>query len=116
MKTRLAGPLAMLLLGAGCSSSGTDSCSTTDASCPTTPPSYATDVAPVIETYCAGCHVAGGEVSGVPLTSLVQVQARADAISLEMNVCSMPPLEADQPTDAERQALLEWLACGAPDN
>jgi uncharacterized membrane protein len=116
MKLRLSAALGVMLGLVGCSGSGDASCSTTDASCPTTTPSYATDVAPVIDTYCAGCHVSGGQESELPFTSLAQVQAHASEISREVSGCDMPPSDEDQPTDAERQLLLDWIACGAPDN
>jgi hypothetical protein len=30
--------------------------------------------------------------------------------------CRMPPADQPQPTPAERQALLGWIVCEAPDN
>jgi hypothetical protein len=34
----------------------------------------------------------------------------------QVYACNMPPGSAAQPTVQEREALLGWLVCGAPQN
>jgi hypothetical protein len=34
----------------------------------------------------------------------------------QVYACTMPPATAAKPTTQEREALLEWLVCGAPQN
>ncbi len=34
----------------------------------------------------------------------------------EVVTCKMPKPPAEQPTDAEKKTLLDWLACEAPNN
>jgi hypothetical protein len=34
----------------------------------------------------------------------------------EVYACQMPPVDADPLSATERQALLAWLVCGAPNN
>jgi hypothetical protein len=79
------------------------------------PPSYQTDVQPIIASRCYGCHGPGGiEVSSINLTSYHGVVSN-DVVA-QLSECFMPPPDAGQPTPAERQTLFEWFACGEPNN
>jgi uncharacterized membrane protein len=70
--------------------------------------------------YCDRCHASDVEDrQGAPgayvFDSQAQVVAHAERVFARAagdNV-SMPP-GPDDPPDAEREALAEWLACGAP--
>lgn len=87
-------------------------------SCPTPIPSYAQDVAPVLNAKCNGCHT--GSPAPWALIAWVDVNAWALSILQDLLVCSMPPADAgaDAPvlTKAETDAILGWIVCGAPDN
>lgn len=108
---------ASLLAGCSESSSGGD-CSSVSipASCPTTTPSYATDVAPILQTYCVNCHSAGGQEPNKLLDTQASVAALSNDVANEVAGCSMPPADDAQPTAAQRQLILDWLTCGAPNN
>jgi uncharacterized membrane protein len=98
----------------GCGSS--ENCTVTvPTTCPTTVPSYATDVAPLMTTYCTSCHAVGGQESDIPLTSFIQMSRRSGDIESEVGSCDMPPSDEKQPTDAERAVILDWVICGAKD-
>ena len=94
------------------------------------PPSYDRDVAPILRTYCAGCHNdrdregelsverfaslrAGGAESGDP------VVPRDPAASVMMQRIAsdkgdhMPPADEPQPTPADIETLRRWIAAGA---
>jgi hypothetical protein len=88
------------------------------ASCPaaTATPSYSLDVAPVLRTYCTGCHAPGGQEHYLPLDTYHRVSGLAGLVEGEVGGCDMPPPEASQPTQAQRNIVLDWIACGAPNN
>ena len=86
------------------------------SSCPTNVPSYASDVSPLLFQYCTSCHQAGGSQSGKPLDSFGAAAALQSKVEDQVSKCSMPPSNAPQPSDAERETILAWIACGAPNN
>jgi hypothetical protein len=51
-----------------------------------------------------------------PFDSYAHVYAVRRTILFELSVCKMPLACAPQPTLAEREELLKWLVCGAPNN
>jgi uncharacterized membrane protein len=108
----------LLLALGGCGSGpGTSSCpNQTSPSCPTPAPSYAGEVSAIIASQCAVCHAPGGMEATMPLTTDAQIQSRAGAMLGQVFNCLMPPAGAAPLDDAQRQALLGWLACGAPMN
>jgi mono/diheme cytochrome c family protein len=105
-------------LGACNGSTATDaSCAvSTPATCPTTQPSYAADVAPVLETYCVSCHQAGGSEAGKPLDTYRSAVSLGSSVENVVAGCTMPPSSDAQPTAAQREAVLTWILCGAPNN
>jgi len=94
------------------------------------PPTYERDVAPILRTYCAGCHNdadregdlsverfaslrTGGAEAGDPI-----VAGDPDASVMLRRIAStaadhMPPAEGPQPTPAEVAVLRDWVAAGA---
>ena len=88
----------------------------TPSSCPTPTPSYATDVVPVLDMFCNDCHSPTGQAADRPFQTYDEVFARRTAVLSFTADCQMPPPDFPQPTEAERVALLGWLACGAPNN
>jgi WD40 repeat protein len=93
-------------------------------------PSYEREVAPILRTYCAGCHNdadgegelsverfaslrKGGAGSGDPVTP-----GDAEASVMIQRIRStdgdhMPPADEPQPTAADVDTLVRWIAAGA---
>jgi len=101
---------------ASVSSSAALMCTAIDASvCAMPTPSYASDIAPLLDRECNDtCHAPG--VGPWPLTSYSDVVAWAISIRSDVEGCKMPPPDAGSLEDVDRENVLNWLACGAPDN
>jgi hypothetical protein len=84
--------------------------------CPQPGPSYASDVAPVLDASCntPACHAASG--TAWPLTQFSSVADWAYPIQIDVEGCTMPPPDAGVLTAAERQAIVDWVVCGAQNN
>jgi hypothetical protein len=105
----------------GCSSSGGDPVANCPAdqpaACPATVPSYAADIAPLIQTYCTTeCHRPNGNASDQPLSTYTDLYTRRQDVKDQIYQCRMPMPPAPDPTDDERVTLLTWFVCGAPNN
>lgn len=100
----------------GGGASGSSCSASISASCPTTAPSYANDVEPLLRTYCVSCHAAGGQESDKPLDTYAAVSARIGDVQSQLATCSMPPSDESQPTTAELTTILDWITCGAQNN
>jgi hypothetical protein len=104
----------------GKSSDPPPSCTFIDAStCQNPIPSYARDVAPVLDRACnSTCHAPG--VGPWPLTDWGNVSDWGSIVGGDIEQCSMPPPDAaagnGSLTDQERATILNWLVCGAPNN
>ncbi len=86
-----------------------------NVTCPSPPPSFKSDVQPIIESRCYPCHGPGGvEVGTINLTSYHGVVSN-DVVGI-VGQCMMPPPDAGQPTLEERKTLFEWIACSQPNN
>jgi hypothetical protein len=121
-----------LLLGVWCatgalaactSSSGSsdDGCPTLSTGCPASPPSWQNDIKPLVGAYCLRCHVEGGVAPPqFEYTSYQAVYQNRSEMLTQIDQCRMPPADASppavMPSQQERQTLVSWLACGAPDN
>lgn len=86
-------------------------------------PTYYTDVQPIIETHCSGCHVEGG-------IAPFALQSGADAVKWSTRIAVvtksgyMPPWPAGPESPAflndrrlgvaTKQILSDWAAAGAP--
>ena len=108
--------LAAVISFTGCGSSSASCAVTEPTSCPSTPPSYKTNVAPLVQKYCLNCHIAGGEQSKDPLDTYQTLSHRSDDVKDEVGGCDMPPSDEVQPTAAERETILSWIACGTQNN
>lgn len=84
--------------------------------CPASPPTFAKDVAPVIESSCAICHRPGGENPNRLLTTYDQIYAQRGAVLSQVASCRMPPPDAGVLSDDGRKVLLAWLVCSAPND
>jgi hypothetical protein len=96
-------------------------CSGLTSDCPTTPPSWQTDVQPLIAEYCLRCHGDGGIEQGqFDYTTYAGVYRNRSEMLTQLYQCQMPPFDASppatMPAQTDRQTLVSWLACGAPDN
>jgi hypothetical protein len=78
-------------------------------------PSYANDVAPILERDCnRPCHAPG--LGPWPLTTYEDVQAWGVAILSDVASCAMPPPDAGTITAADQETIVDWVACGAANN
>ena len=84
---------------------------------PSAAPSYQTEVAPIIETSCLACHGPGGAEQGSHDLSIYDslYPQRTDVLTQVYN-CRMPPGGVAPLSADDRQTLLTWLVCGAPNN
>jgi hypothetical protein len=86
-------------------------------SCPSTPPSFASEIEPLVEERCYGCHGPGGvEVASINLTSYGQIAKQSGTIAVEIQSCMMPQPDAGPLTIDQLKTFLEWIECGSPNN
>jgi hypothetical protein len=112
--------------GADATPEGSAGCPFIDAStCEVPVPSYSTDIAPMLDRACnSTCHAPG--VGPWPLTDWGNVVDWSAIIQNDIESCAMPPpcpapcapdaAESGSLTDSDRAMLLDWIACGAPNN
>jgi len=77
--------------------------------------SYASDIAPIIQTYCnsgSGCHAAGGRE--IPLATYSQVYNNRSAIRASVISGSMP--QNSSLTNAQKNTTVCWIDNGASNN
>ena len=78
-------------------------------------PRFEKTVRPLIESYCIGCH--SGEdpaghfdMSGHTTLAIVAGDHARWSLALDrLRAREMPPKDADPPTDAEREQIIEWI-------
>ena len=102
--------------GCGSGTGGAGSCPNDLPAACGTAPSYQATVAPIINARCLTCHSPGGQQSSLPFQTYSQVYTQRSAILNQVYSCNMPPVPNPRPTEQERQELLMWLVCGAPQN
>jgi hypothetical protein len=108
--------LAALVMACGGPRTNGDCPNDLPPSCPSSAPSYQATVAPIINLRCVSCHSPGGQEASRPLLTYSQVYSERSAVLNQVYACNMPPVTAAWPTEQEREALLTWLVCGAPQN
>jgi hypothetical protein len=86
------------------------------SACGTATPSYASDVAPVLGSYCVPCHKPSGIEPNHLLDSYAHVFGERRGVLSQLFNCAMPPSDEPAPSAAQIQAVLDWLVCGAPNN
>ena len=84
------------------------------ASCPDASLSYASGIGDTLKTTCSPCHAAGGVERTVPLTSYTEVSKRLTSVAGQIETCTMPPAGSPPLSASDRQAILDWIVCGAP--
>jgi uncharacterized membrane protein len=114
----------VLVLVLGCSSApsgdpadggSASTCTNAPSACVKPVPSYSAVIEPIIQNNCATCHSPKGGY-GFDETTYAQVSAQASSILDDVGGCMMPPSTLPRLSEEERQALLDWLVCGAPNN
>jgi hypothetical protein len=86
------------------------------ASCPGIKPSYHRDVVPILSAACIHCHSPTG-IGGYSETTYADVYQQRSAILDQVYSCLMPPASRyGGLTIGQRETLLAWLVCGAPEN
>ncbi len=85
-------------------------------SCPSPAPSYSSAISPLISARCLVCHSPGGQEASIPFTSYQNVYIERSPMLNQVYACNMPPTGTQQLTAQERNQLLSWLVCGAPNN
>jgi len=94
-------------------------CPVLSSGCPAVVPSYANEVAPIVEAHCGQCHTrTNPDPRGPwPLDAPEDLAEWAGTIQADLSDCVMPPPEADAAlSDADRETLHAWLSCDAPAN
>lgn len=89
----------------------------TPSACPAVVPSYAGEIAGLIERHCGGCHLEDNLGGPWPFSNWQDVYDWAVSMRISLEQCLMPPPDTDAPLSAtDRERLQSWLACGAPNN
>jgi hypothetical protein len=85
--------------------------------CPSPEPSWVNDVEPIVDQTCNACHGVGGVEQPVfDFSTYEGVHKDFGAVLNSVYSCLMPPPDAGGLMRAEREALLAWLVCRAPNN
>lgn len=77
--------------------------------------SYANEVRPLLMKYCGDCHQGDKAEAGVAFDQLTAERAGTrdrltwKKIHVQLTNKIMPPVKEDQPTDEERQKLIDWV-------
>ena len=66
--------------------------------------------AAILRNRCTTCHMGASAPAGLELDDPANAVARAGAVTTMLRTRAMPPGNVTQMTDAERAALLAWLA------
>jgi hypothetical protein len=92
-------------------------CSPMPSACPTEAPSYAAEVAGIIEQHCGSCHLENNLGGPWPFSDRQDIVDWLSTVRSAVELCLMPPPESEAPlSPTDREKLQSWLACGAPDN
>jgi hypothetical protein len=81
-------------------------------------PSYSATVSLIIQKDCVYCHYANSPIAKFDFSTYAGVSTNQGPFLDQVYACNMPPADAAAfaLTDVQRQELLEWLVCNAPDN
>jgi len=113
-------PLLVAALGfLGCGPGGGHAnCPFETPVCPDPQPSYAGEVAAIIQQFCVGSHGPGGQESIRPFATYddISMNSYAGPMQRQLLGCLMPPGDAPQPSPEKKAVLVGWLTCGAPNN
>ncbi len=84
--------------------------------CSGTTKSFATDVSPVIKSYCAtsGCHDSNSSHGPGALTNYTQISGNRTSVRSAVADGSMP--QNTTLSNAQKNAIMCWIDNGAPNN
>lgn len=95
--------------------------STADAS----GPAWHSDVRPILERHCVGCHNDASAAAGISLASYESAQPWVPVVGLAVDERRMPPWLADGACNSyendislsedDRQTILDWVDAGGPE-
>jgi hypothetical protein len=113
---RVVATLALTGVLAGCGGHAT-SCPDQIPTCPSPPPSFVAEVSPIVQSVCVPCHGPGGIEASRPYLTYEDMKAFGPFSTMYSQVlgCTMP-MAPQQFMSSERERLLEWFACGEPDD
>jgi hypothetical protein len=78
-------------------------------------PGYTSDVRPVLERRCYGCHANGGPATEEhDFSRLETLRAQRSRVAQNVAARAMPPRSSTPLTDPEVETLLRWAQCGTP--
>jgi Fe-S-cluster-containing hydrogenase component 2 len=89
--------------------------------CNTSAMSYSTDVLPILQSKCLGCHSATVNSGGITLEGYSAVKVYADNGKLGCSVdhgtdCSAMPKNESKMPQCQVASIVEWIDQGALDN
>jgi len=95
----------------------TSSCPTEIPACPSPAPSFVGEINPIIQSTCVPCHGPGGVEASRPYLTYEDMKTYGTFIDMYTQVlgCLMPQ-PPQQLTPDQRTSLLQWFACGEPDD
>src|SRR3954454_11916414 len=137
MLLRLAGTFLLAWLPWACSSAGAPAeadpsdggrpaCPAAEGQPCAAPPSYRQEVSPILDAHCNNCHSATVDGGPWPLGGYENVHHWKELMVIDLLGCDipeiakghlMPPIDAGTPLpQAQRDVVVSWLLCDAPDN
>ena len=73
---------------------------------------FKSDIRPLLSLYCQECHKAGKEVDFLKIKDLSEIHSQRGNLRSAVDQLrnrTMPPPKDDQPSEAERRLLADWL-------
>ena len=117
MKKYLAMTIGAVLVLFACSKSSDNNNNNTPVDCSGAAKSFATDVAPIIQSSCAtnsDCHATGSTNGPGPLTTYAQVFTARGNIRSAVSSGAMP--KNGSLSAAQKSAIICWIDAGASNN
>ncbi len=113
----------MSLMIFACSKASEDKLSTGTSTCDTTSVSYSSDIIPILQSYCYGCHGNGNTAGsgGISLDGYSNLKTYADNGYLVGNItfaAGYNPMPYGQPKmpDCQVNKIVAWVHQGAQNN
>lgn len=82
---------------------------------PTGPPTFKGDVLPVTRQFCGACHGASNPMAGLSLVgfrdtaSVIKARDTWEKVAQNVKSRQMPPAGAPQPSQGQRDRLVQWI-------
>ena len=109
-------PVFSIVTLLSCSKTGGDTPAPPAIDCNGAANSWATDVSPIIQTFCnkSGCHDVASSNGPGPLTNFAQVFSARSLIKDQVSAGLMP--QDRTLTKTQKEAIVCWINSGAPNN